>query len=144
LIDEGLITRTESDRIDDFQGVFQFSDAFAESEVARVRGRPQWRISTLLIFTTVAAIAMAGYAGNGFDGAIQCLYASWLILIGGFAVSRCRGGRQPGHLLGLCSGLLFLSLGLTVFLLIILQQGAEPRNVKRFDVKTWLAPAPRR
>jgi hypothetical protein len=46
------------------------------------RGRFQWRLATIFLATTVAAIASAGLSREGFEGALGAVVLSWLGLIG--------------------------------------------------------------
>ncbi|MCO6456686.1 MAG: hypothetical protein J5I93_15415 [Pirellulaceae bacterium] len=82
LIDAGLILRSDEDRIEQFDDVFEFDQAFQH----RRRPRPsrfRFRLSTLLIVTTTAAVALAGYVRLGWPGAVLSVMTAWLGLIGG-------------------------------------------------------------
>ena len=66
LADASLIRKTEQDSRADFDGVFNFDDAFHEGAKPRkCNTRTQWRLSTLFAITTIAAIASAGFGRQG-------------------------------------------------------------------------------
>ena len=98
MVDSGLMGKTEQDSRAEFDAVFDFNDAFCEG--AKPRPRPpryQWRVSSMLVLMTVAAIACTGYARLGIEGGVGIVF-SLLIgffgmsgLIQGFAIRTVRG-----------------------------------------------------
>lgn len=81
---------------------------------------PQWRLSTLFVATTLAAIAVSGYGQLGVNGALGAVVSSWFCLIGLFLVVRGIADRQEGWLLPVLIGLVLTSIAIYGFLTIIL------------------------
>lgn len=105
LIDAGLMRKTEKDSIDDFHNVFDFDVAFnADAKPKAPRARFQWRLSSLLWITTVAAIASMGFAKLGFEGAIGTVYSSWIGLIGVVLLIEGLKNRTKGWIFAACAG----------------------------------------
>lgn len=83
LIDAGLAVRTEEDKLEEFESVFDFDDQFTELKDPVDIGRPyQWRLSSMLVITTLVAITCAGAASLGISGAIASLFSAWIGLVG--------------------------------------------------------------
>ena len=109
-----LVDISEEDALDDFHNVYDFERAFARPSLT------QWRLSTIFLITTVAAIAFAGASRLGLHGAIFTLVGAWLSIIGVFLVTFAVLQRERGRLLAIVFGAGFLVAGLWMFLSVIL------------------------
>jgi uncharacterized repeat protein (TIGR04138 family) len=117
LVDAGLMEKSDRDCIEDFQGVFDFEDAFQSyARTRRVRRPIQWSLSLLFILTTFAAIAFAGFARLGVDGAIGTLTVSWLSVIGACCLMQAFRDRHRGWVVPACGGLVFLAVAVVMLL----------------------------
>jgi uncharacterized repeat protein (TIGR04138 family) len=119
LIAEGLAMQNDTDKPEDFENVFDFDTAF---EQLRYPPPPsavlQFRISTLLLITTVTAIALPGAIVHGLTGALGTLFAAWLALIGGYCAWLGVRGPSHGRTLAFIFGALFCIGGIVAFALV--------------------------
>lgn len=85
----------------------------------------QWKLSTIMLLTVVAAIASAGFAKLGVGGALATLFAAWIFFIGAFCLYDGVRRRTAGWSTFALFGLVLLAIGLTAYLGIVLRAG-EP------------------
>ena len=119
LVGAGLMRKTEGDRQDDFHEVYDFATAFQRPAAQR----HQWRLSTLFILTTVAAIAFAGFSKFGFSGAVRAVFAAYIGLIGVACVVEGLRNRARSGLFAVCVGGVFLLLAFLFFQSIVGRPG---------------------
>jgi uncharacterized repeat protein (TIGR04138 family) len=118
LIAEGLAMRNDTDKPEDFENVFDFQTAFEQFRYPPPgSGFLQFRISTLLLITTITAIALPGAIVHGLTGALGTLFAAWLVLIGGYCTWLGVRGPSQGRTLACIFGALFCAGGIVAFVL---------------------------
>ena len=116
LVDHGLVRTTESDKIDDFEGVFEFESQFLEPKNAVVKPSRQWSLSTLFFLTTLAAIAISGFTRGGIDGIFPALLSSWLTILGlSCMIMGIRSRSSGGWLFLFWFGIVSLAAGIFAF-----------------------------
>ena len=81
LIEHGLMQESCDDKPSDFDNVFEFDTEFSEFKLVE-KPKKQWRLSTMFVATTLAAIAIAGFSRSGLDGAFSALMSSWFVFLG--------------------------------------------------------------
>jgi len=120
LIGEGLAMRSDADKPEDFEDVFDFETAFEQFRYPQQPegGFLQFRISTLLLITTITAIALPGAIVHGLTAALGTLFAAWLGLIGGYCAWLGVRGPSQGRTLAFIFGALFCAVGIVVFALV--------------------------
>jgi hypothetical protein len=77
------------------------------------RRRMQWRLSTIFVVTTIAAIAFAGFARLGLVGALAFLGAAWHVMLGVFCIAAAFAQRRD-RWLPAAIGLVFIAIGLAL------------------------------
>ena len=82
LVEHEFLRAEETDRIEDFENVFEFEDQFVEPKHAIKRRIPQWELSTLFVITTFLAIGASGFSRMGVDGIWPALISSWFAFLG--------------------------------------------------------------
>lgn len=82
MAEHGLLFVTEIDDISDFDDVFVFHENFDKLKIDRRNASRQWKLSTMFIATTLAAIVVSGYMRGSFEGVANALLAGWLVLLG--------------------------------------------------------------
>jgi uncharacterized repeat protein (TIGR04138 family) len=120
LIDAGLMAKSERDAREDFHDVFRFETAFDIPAAGRPVGLLQWRLSTMLVVTTLAAIAFAGLARAGMAGAVGTVLAVWFAVIGLYCLVPSVRNRERGWKLAALVGLGFTTAAVVLFLSVIL------------------------
>jgi len=118
LIDEGLAMQNDTDKLDDFEDIFDFERAFEDFRYPPPSGFLQFRLSTLFLIMTITAIAMPGAVVHGLTGALGTLFAAWLVLIGGFCTWLGVRDRSQGRTLAFIVGALFCATGIVAFVLV--------------------------
>jgi uncharacterized repeat protein (TIGR04138 family) len=117
LIGEGLATQNETDKLEDFHQLFDFESAFREFRYPPPSGR-QFRLSTLFVITTIAAIALSGARGGGVSGALETLFAGWFVVLGASCMWLGMRDRSRGRALIIAVGALFCAGGVIGFALL--------------------------
>jgi uncharacterized repeat protein (TIGR04138 family) len=119
LIDAGLLAKTEKDSKADFHDVYDFDQVFHENARPRkAAARFQWRISTMLWITTLAAIALAGFGKLGFFGAVGTVFSSWIGLIGVVLLAEGLANRSRDWILAVCVGVGLCGIAIAMFVAI--------------------------
>ena len=95
-----------------FRGAFNFEAAFELPQQAK-QGF-QFRISTLLILTTLAAAVVAGINSHGLAGVLGALYGCWLMVIGGYCMHEAIVKKPKGRIVQAVIGILFLAAGVVM------------------------------
>lgn len=117
LIARGLPVAIESDRLDDFRGVFEFEHRFEELRYQKSWNQ-QWRLSTLFLITTVAAVAYSGFSRNGLSGVVPAVFSSWIAALGFALMLSSWASRKNGWLLAFLIGSVFFVAGVCAFYVI--------------------------
>ena len=119
LVSIGFLGKEKGDSERNFENIFDFNEEFEELHFERMPLFPvRWRVSTLLVATTVAAIGCAGFSKHGLDGALGTLLSSWLVLLGMASIYMGVSNRSKDWLLAVAAGVIFTSLGILSFILI--------------------------
>ena len=87
--------------------------------------RPKYRLATLLIATTVAAVGFGGFFGN-FFGICSFLIGS----IGVYLVWVCISYRQEHWLLGIATGILYLFVAIAIIYSLD-SDDKQPTNIRQ-------------
>ena len=111
-----LVRQTTEDSPEDFVDVYDFERAFAPLHMS------QWRLSTIFFITTVTAIAFAGAARLGLEGAIFTLFGVWMGVIGVACLFLAARHQGRGRLLAILFGTVFLASGAALFFSVLLLQ----------------------
>lgn len=118
LLESGLVTKDDTDSERNFENVYDFQNAFNTPHFKRAQLFPtRWRVSTLLLITTVSAIALAGFSSLGFAGASGTLFCSWLMLMGGYLAYLGATERTNDWLLAVVVGAIVAVVGVLGFVI---------------------------
>lgn len=119
LIGANLLAKNERDSREDFQDVFDFEGAFQKYVRPRHVGHQfRWRLSTMFLITTVAAIALVGFASTGVKGAAATVYCSWIALCGISCLLLGITDRRKEWVMATAMGVIFTVLGVGGFLFV--------------------------
>jgi len=77
LIDQELLRAGPEDRIEDFERVFRFDEEFETLKFQNPFKKHQWNLLAIFIVTSIAAVAVSGFARSGVAGAFLALYCVW-------------------------------------------------------------------
>lgn len=115
MMEHGLIWAVETDKRDDFENVFTFDDQFIAPKFKNEPVLKHWKLSTLFLATTLAAIVLSGFTRSGAIGAIKALYAGWFVVLGAACIIIGLLHRFNGRLLLVSFGIICLVVGLFAF-----------------------------
>ncbi len=132
LIEAKFVSGIEMDSIASFENVFDFDAPFRDG----VRfdffkslfefDRLQFSVAMLFAITTMSALAIAGGANLGLEGALNTLFSSWLALLGVSIVRNAKSDPTAGWR-AVLSGIFLTAIGVTGFVATLII-GANPIN----------------
>ncbi len=116
----------EFEAVFDIRAGFQVESSPEQRAAADIRRRRrhqrQWKLSTLFLITTIAALVFAGFSKLGLEGAIGMLFASWLGVIGSSSFAYAVFDRRKGWRTALVIGLFFIVVALVMFFSVVLYE----------------------
>ena len=115
LIDHGFMTISETDKLKDFTGVFEFEEQFVNPRYDSGKSSSQLSLLALFVVTTVAAIAVSGFSRGGVIGVYYAFAASWFSILGLSCVVMGISNRNRGWQFQLGFGIACLAAGIFLF-----------------------------
>ena len=115
MAEHGLIGTSDADTMGEFENVFAFEDHFIEPKFGNKNPPRQWKLSTLFVATTIAAIAISGFSRSGLNGVFNALYTSWFVFLGISCICIGIFHRMSGWLFLVTFGIICLPAGLFAF-----------------------------
>lgn len=119
LVELGLVGNQEGESVDDFRELFELDVKISTLlDQQHVAPRPkfyQYRLSSMLVITTILAFVFAGYAKEKFVGSVIAVYFAWLTTIALGCWWLTFRDRKTSWLPGAVVGGLLLAAALVVF-----------------------------